>query len=269
MVTFAAQNFTDTCMDSSTFCSDNYFHNSKSDEYFLIRSRNKIENILPKHFLFGDSVCYASSPQDYFSPVIPSGITSMIPMETNYNIPFSDILPISPRNWSKIPEDTYPATFYKFTSSAPTNSKIHLINPYSTTSIKSNSDSTFDSIPPLKLSNSNTHQQNCSHIFNDKQDPKDLKRYYGNEKHWHKAKETWASAISAAQCDFMLKSDYVHTDKSDTYACNKSDLADGYIFKILYLNLPTSNSHQWRNALERFHNRDKNEEVFITYGRGV
>ena len=77
------------------------------------------------------------------------------------------------------------------------------------------------------------------------------------------------SSSVGPQCDFMLKSYYVHTDKYDTYACNKSDLADGYIFKILDLNLPTSNSHQWRNALKRFHNRDKNEEVFITYGRGV
>ena len=113
MVTFAAQNFTDTCMDSSTFCSDNYFHHSKFDEYFLIRSRNKIENILPKHFLFGDSVCYRDPklPIGLFFSCDSSGITSMIPMETNYNIPFSDILPISPRNWSKIPEDTYTATF--------------------------------------------------------------------------------------------------------------------------------------------------------------
>ena len=67
----------------------------------------------------------------------------------------------------------------------------------------------------------------------------------------------------------MLQSNYVPPDKSDPYACNTSVLAYLYIFKILYLNIPTSDSHQCRNALERFCKRDPNGEGFIIDGRGA
>ena len=56
----------------------------------------------------------------------------------------------------------------------------------------------------------------------------------------------------------MPKSDYVPPDKYDPYAFNTYNLSDGYIFKILNLNIPTSDSHQCRNALERFQKRDPN-----------
>ena len=51
--------------------------------------------------------------------------------------------------------------------------------------------------------------------------------------------------------------------------CNTSNLADGYIFKILDLNIPTRDSHQCRNALEYFLKRDPNGEGFIADGRGA
>ena len=89
-----------------------------------------------------------------------------------------------------------------------------------------------------------------------------------NENHWHNANENWAAAISATQCDSMLKSNYVPTDKYDPYACNTSDLAYGYTLKILDLNIPTSDSHKFWNTLERFCNRGPNGEGFITDGRG-
>ena len=59
-------------------------------------------------------------PQDDFTHVIPSGITSPVPMGTNFKIPSGGFFPIPPRDLSKIPEDTYAATFYKYASSAPT-----------------------------------------------------------------------------------------------------------------------------------------------------
>ena len=84
-----------------------------------------------------------------------------------------------------------------------------------------------------------------------------------------KAKDNWVAAISAAQCDFMLNYDCVPPIKSYTYACNTSDLVYGYIFKIPDLNIPTSDSHQCRNALKRFCKRDTNGGVFVIYGCGA
>ena len=74
-------------------------------------------------------------------------------MLNNSNIPSGDIFPIHPRNLSKIPEDTYATTLYKSTFPAPNNSKIHLVDPYYKTSIKSKSDYTSNTIPPIKLRN--------------------------------------------------------------------------------------------------------------------
>ena len=160
---------------------------------------NKIENIsLTDSFSKILSCIYTPSPpQENFSPVIPSGITSPIPMGTNSKIHSGNISPIPPRYFYKVPEDTYSATFYKSKYSAPTNYKINLVDPDSTTSVKSKSDPTSDKIPPIKLIDSNIRQQIWSFIFNDKKDPKDPKSYNGNKNHWHKAKENWAAAISA------------------------------------------------------------------------
>ena len=119
-----------------------------------------------------------------------------------------------------------------------------------------------------KLRESNIRQQMWSHIFNEKQDPKDLKNYYGNDNHWSKAKENWDAIISAAQCEFILKYDYIPPYNSYTYTCNTSDLADGYIFNILDLNIPASSSHQYRNVIERFRKRDPKGEGFIIDVRG-
>ena len=65
----------------------------------------------------------------------------------------------------------------------------------------------------------------------------------------------------------MLKFDYIHLDKSDFYACITSDLVNGYIFKILNLNIPTSESYQCRNTLKWFCKRDPNGKVFNIDGR--
>ena len=78
-----------------------------------------------------------------------------------------------------------------------------------------------------------------------------------------------AADISAWQCYFIVKSSYVPPDESYPYACNTSDLIDNYIFKILDFNTPTINSHQFQNALKRFHKRDPKVEGFITDGRGL
>ena len=187
-------------MDNSTFSLENSVQNSKYEENFSIRSGNKIENILPKDsFLkIPSSIETQSPPHDDFSPVIPSGITFYIPTGTNSNILCGDISLIPPRDFSKIPEDTYAVTFYKSTPSATTNSKIHLVNPDYTTYVKSNSDSTSDPISLLKLRDSKIYQQIWSCIFNDKQYPKDLKRYNENKNDWHNAKENWDATISAA-----------------------------------------------------------------------
>ena len=173
-------------------------------------------------------------------------------------IPSGDFPPIPPRHFSKIPEDTIDATINKSTSSAHTDYKIHLVDLGPTTTAKPNSNSTSNPIPQLNLRNSKISQHIWSCILNDKQEPKDIKRYDGNENNWRKAKENWAAAISAAQYDFMLNSDYVPPEKYDKYACNNSDLADGYIFKIIDINIPTSDSHQCRNSLEQFRKRDPN-----------
>ena len=119
-------------------------------------------------------------------------------MGTKYKIPSGDFSLIPPRDLSKIPEDTIAATFYKSTSSAPTNYKIHLVDTDPTTTAKPTSDYTSNLIPHLKFRGSNILQYIWSHIFNDKKDPKDFKRYYGNENHWLKDKENWDAAISAA-----------------------------------------------------------------------
>ena len=186
------------------FCSENSHQNSKSEENFSIRSGNKIEKVLPKYSFskIPSGIKTPSPPQDNFPPVIPSWIISPIPMGTSSKIPSGGFFPIPPWDLSKIPEDTYAATFYKSTYSAPTNYKIHLFNPYYTTYIKSHSDSTSNPIPHLNLSNSKFCQQICSRIFNDKQYPKELKRYDGINKHWRKTKEKWTVAISEGQCYF-------------------------------------------------------------------
>ena len=111
---------------------------------------------------------------------------------------------------SKILEDSYESTAYK---STPTNSSVHLADSDSPTSNPSTNPTT-----PIILSNSKIRQQIYIRILNEKQDPKDLKRYDGNENHWGEAKDNWADAISAAQCGFILKSDYIPTDKFNTYA---------------------------------------------------
>ena len=136
-----------------------------------------------------------SPPHKNFTPVIPSGVTYQNNMGTNSKITSGDIFLIPPRYFSKNSEDTYAATFYKSMSSAPTHYKIHLIDPYSTTSVKSNSDSTSNPITHLNLGNSNIRQHIWSLIFNDKQDPKDPNKYNGNKNHWRKAKENWVVAI--------------------------------------------------------------------------
>ena len=96
-----------------------------------------------------------------------------------------------------------------------------------------------------------------------------MKRYDGNENNLRKTKENWDAAISSVQYDFILKSEYIPPDKSNPYTCNTFDLDDGFILKIPYLNIPTSDSHQCRNALEPFCKRDLNVEGFITNGRMV
>ena len=73
-------------------------------------------------------------------------------------------------------------------------------------------------------------------------------------------------AISAAQCDFILKSEYIPPYKSDPYACNTFNIANEYIFKVIDLNMPASSIHQFRNALERFCKRDQKGKGFITNG---
>ena len=152
----------------------------------------------------------------------------------------------------------------------PTNPKVQLVKPYPTTYVKSNPDSISKTAitPPINLIESKILQKIWRCIFNNKQDTKYLKGWDGNENHWHKAKDNWDSAISTAQCGFMLNYDYVPPEKYNPYAWNYYDLADGYIFKILDLNIPTSDSHQCRNNLKRFLKRDPNGEVFIIDGRG-
>ena len=134
-----------------------------------------------------------------------------------------------------IPEDSYDSRAYK---SMPINSKVHIVDSYYLTFNPSTNPTT-----PTKHRNSKTWQPIWSRIFNNKQEPKVLKRYNYNYNHCHKANENWDAAISAAQCGFILKSGYITTNKSNPYTCNTSDLADGYIFKILDLNILTSYSH--------------------------
>ena len=117
------------------------------------------------------------------------------------------------------------------------------------------------------ISDSKILQHIWSCVFNNKHDPTDLKRYDGNENNWHKVNENWEDAISMAQCDFILNSRYVLPDELDLYSCITSYLEDGYNFKIIDLNIPTSNSQKFQNTLERFHKRDPEGEVFITDGR--
>ena len=120
-----------------------------------------------------------------------------------------------------------------------------------------------------KLSDSNICQHIRSRIYNTKKDRKDLKRYDGNDSHWLKVKENWVDAIYAAQYDFILNSRNVPPDELELYACNTSDLADGYIFNILDLNTIKIKSHQFRNALERFCKQDPNGKGSITDVHGT
>ena len=102
-----------------------------------------------------------------------------------------------------------------------------------------------------KISDYKILQQIWSNIFKDKKYPKELKRYDGNDNQWHKVKDNGESTTSGEQCIFILKLSYIPPDESDLYAFNITYMEDGYIFKILDLNIPTNNSHQLRNALER------------------
>ena len=102
-----------------------------------------------------------------------------------------------------------------------------------------------------KLRDSKICQQIWMRIFNNKKYSKYLKRYDSNENHCCKANENWSSVISASQCDFILKSDYTPHKILDPYACNTSNLADRYIFKILDINILESIIDQSWNTLER------------------
>ena len=55
------------------------------------------------------------------------------------------------------------------------------------------------------LSDSNIRQQILISVINDRQDPKVVKRYSGNNNHFCKVKDNQAAAISAAQYYFILK----------------------------------------------------------------
>ena len=143
----------------------------------------------------------------------------------------------------------------------PTNYKVHLVESDSPTSDPSTNLTTH-----TMLGDSNIFQHICIRIFNDKKYPKELKRYDGNNNLWHKAKENWDADILAAQCNFILNPDFIPTDNSKPHECSSSNLNDGYIFKILFLNIPTSYSHQYRNKLEPFCKRDLNVEGLITDG---
>ena len=112
-------------------------------------------------------------------------------MGTNSKILSGRISLIPPRDMSKITEDSHESTAYKY---MPTQSKVHLAD-----SDSPNSDSSTNHNTPTNISDSNIHQHIYSCIFNDKQDPKEIKRYDGNKNNWCKAKENWAVAISAAQ----------------------------------------------------------------------
>ena len=92
----------------------------------------------------------------------------------------------------------------------------------------------------------------------------DLKMYDGNNNYCHKVKDNCSYSISVVQCDFILKFGYIPPDKSGPYASNTANLADGCIFKILYINIPTGNSYQFRNDLECHHKLDPKGEGFIT-----
>ena len=102
---------------------------------------------------------------------------------------------------SKIKEDSYDSTASK---STPTKSKVHLVDSDYPTFDPSTKPNT-----PTDISDSNIRQHIWSFIFNEKQDPKNLKRCDGNKNNWCKAKEKWVAATSAAQYDFILKSDYI------------------------------------------------------------
>ena len=119
-----------------------------------------------------------------------------------------------------------------------------------------------------KLGEKYTRQKMWSHILNNKQDQKDLKRYYSNANNWRKVKENWESTISVSQLNFTIKNSYVPPDKSDPYACNTANLEDGYICKILYINIATGNNRQWYNALEQYHKRGPKGKGLITDGQG-
>ena len=83
-------------------------------------------------------------------------------------------------------------------SSEPTNYNIHLFYQYPETVVKNSSDSTSNTIPNLKLNESNICLQIWSCIFNNNQEPTDLKSCDGNKNNRGKAKENWDDAISVA-----------------------------------------------------------------------
>ena len=150
---FALQNFTDTYVDNPMFCSYNYDQYSKSKEIFSIGPWNKIEKVLPKYSLLKiiSGIKTPSPQQEYFPPVIPSGNISPIPMGTKSKIPSGDFFLITPRDFSKTPEDNIDATFKKSVSSAHNDYKIHLLDPGPTTTANPNSDFIPNPVPYLKL----------------------------------------------------------------------------------------------------------------------
>ena len=156
--------------------------NYPPDENFSISMGNKSKIVLP-----GDSFSKIPSEmdtpipsQDKFNYVILSGITLPITMGTNYSIPSGNILLISPWGMSNTTEYSYDSTPYKCT---PTNSKVHLVDSYSLTSDPSTNPTT-----PTKLRYSKIRQHIWICIFNEKQDPKNLKRYDVTKNHWRMAK---------------------------------------------------------------------------------
>ena len=245
--------------------------NSKvwSEENFSISLGNKSEMILTEYSSLKIPLGFNSSIplEENYNSVIPSRINSLIPLGKNYNptIPSRGIFLIPPRDISKITS----GCSYKYT---PNNYKVNLVDPeylpiyplmipYMIPSI------VYTNIP--NNSNSKIREQIWIRIFNNKQGPKDLKWCGGNENHWRKAKDNWSVAVSVDQCDFILKSYYIPPIKLETYTCNTSNLVDGYILKILYLNIPASSNHQCRNTLEIFRKRGLKGGGFIDDRRGA
>ena len=174
----------------------------------MIRSGTKNQICFTRRYLFKYSVHYRypQLPAGQFSPLISSGIISLILMGTNSEITSGDFFSVPPRDFLR-----YQNILFLLHSTNPL--LLHLPTTRYTYSIQILQPTLSQTLilPPIQyhiLRSATTRSSNRSGVaYSITNKIIRTSRVNMEKNYWRKAKKNWAAAISEAQFDFMLKYD--------------------------------------------------------------